>query len=116
VLDGVAFFDRPAFLNPECHVWDVVGAADLAPYDKHQVVTRTERFRVPAASPGSRLAARWSQVLAEARRRGLTGVWLLHDQPEQLVSLVYFADRSVPLTPDALDPFALEQAPPLAQL
>src|SRR5215467_1535015 len=50
VLDGVAFFDRPAFLNPECHTWDVVGVADLVPYDEHQVVMRTERFRVPAAS------------------------------------------------------------------
>ena len=116
VLDGVAFFDLPAFLNPECHAWDVVGVADLAPYDDHQVVMRTERFRVPAASQDSLLAARWSQVLAEARRRGLTGVWLLHDKPEQLVSLVYFTDRSAPLTPDSLDPVALEHAPPLGDV
>jgi hypothetical protein len=116
VLDGIAFFDRPFFLNPECHVWDVVGVADLAPYDEHQVVLRTERFRVPATSQDSRLAARWSQVLAEARRRGLTGVWLLHDQPEQLVSLVYFAERSAPFTPDSLDPVVLEHAPPLGDV
>jgi len=124
VLDGVAFFDRPAFLNPECHTWDVVGVADLVPYDEHQVVMRTERFRVPAASQDLRLAARWSQVLAEARHRELTGVWLLHDKPEQLVSLVYFADRadsaerSAPLTPDARAPVALEleQAPPLGDI
>jgi hypothetical protein len=50
VLDGVAFFDRPSFLHPECDVWDVVEVAHLAPYDAHQVVVRTERFRVPAAS------------------------------------------------------------------
>ncbi len=116
VLDGVAFFDRPFFVNPECHVWDVVGVADLAPYDEHQVMTRTERFQVPATTQDSRLAARWSQVLAEARRRRLTGVWLLHDKPEQLVSLVYFADRSAPRTPDSLDPVALEQAPPLGDV
>jgi hypothetical protein len=116
VLDGVAFFDRPFFLHPECHVWDVVGVADLAPYDEHQVVLRTERFRVPAASQDVRLAALWSQVLAEARRRRLTGVWLLHDQSEQLVSLISFADRSEPPTPDALDPVALEQAPPLGDV
>jgi hypothetical protein len=82
VLDGVAFFDRPFVLNPECHVWDVVGVADMAPYDEHQIVLRTERFRVPAASQDALLAARWSQILAEARRRRLTGVWLLHDKPE----------------------------------
>jgi hypothetical protein len=111
VLDGVAFFDRPFFLNPECHVWDVVGVADLAPYDEYQAVLRTERFRVPATSQDSLLAASWSDILAEARRRGLTGVWLLHDQPEQLVSLVYFADRSSPLTPNSL-----EQAPPLGDV
>jgi hypothetical protein len=116
VLDGVAFFDRPFFLDPECHVWDVVGVADLAPYDEQQVVMRTERFRVPAASQDAWLAARWSQVLAEARRRWLTGVWLLHDKPEQLVSLVYFAERSASLTPDSGDPVALEQAPPLGDV
>jgi hypothetical protein len=116
VRDGVAFFDRPFFLNPECHVWDVVGVADLAPYDEHQVVLRTERFRVPAASQDTRLAARWSQILAEARRRRLTGVWLLHDKPEQLVSLVYFAERPAPSTPDSLAPVALEQTPPLGDV
>jgi len=119
MLDGVAFFDRPFFLNPVCHVWDVVGVADLAPYDEHQVVLRTERFRVPAASLAALLAARWSQILAEARRRRMTGVWLLHDKPEQLVSLVSFADRSSPLAPDSLDPVRLEQveqAPPLGDV
>jgi hypothetical protein len=116
VLDGVAFFDRPFFLNPECHVWHIVGVADLAPYDEHQVVLRTERFQVPATSRDLQLAALWRQVLADARRRGLTGVWLLHDQSERLVSLVYFADRSVPLTPDTLDLVALEQAPPLGDI
>jgi hypothetical protein len=113
VLDGVAFFDRRFFLHPECHVWDVVGVADLAPYDERQIVLRTERFHVPAASQNVRLATRWSQVLAEAQRRRLTGVWLLHDQPEQLVSLVYFVDqadsfdsveRTEPLTSDARAP------------
>jgi hypothetical protein len=113
VLDGVAFFGRPFFSNPECHVWDVVGVADLAPYDQRQVVLRTERFHVPAAGQDAMLAARWDQVLWEARRRGLTGVWLLHDKPEQFVSLVYFADGATPPTPDSLDPVALEQAPPL---
>src|SRR5258707_15218787 len=83
VLDGVAFFDRPFFLNPECHVWDVVGVADLAPYDEHQVVLRTERFRVPATSQDPLLAASWSDILPETRRRGLTGGGLLHYQPEQ---------------------------------
>jgi hypothetical protein len=116
VLDGVAFFDRPFFLQPECHVWDVIGVADLAPYDTHQVVLRTERFRVPDTSQDAWLAARWSQVLAEARRRWLTGVWLLHDEPEQLVSLVYFAERSAPLTLDSSDPVPLEQAPPLGDV
>ncbi len=98
-------------MNPQCHVWDVVEVADLAPYDEHQVVLRTERFRVPAASQDALPAAGWSQILAEARRRRLTGVWLLRDQPEQLVSLVYFADRSSPLTPNSL-----EQAPPLGDV
>jgi hypothetical protein len=116
VQGGVAFFDRPFFLHPECHVWDVVGVADLAPYDEQQVVLRTERFQVPAAEQDEQLAARWSQVLTEARRRELTGVWLLHNEPEQLVSLVYFAERSAPLTPDELDTVTLEQGPPLGDV
>jgi hypothetical protein len=96
----------------------------LAPYNEHQVVLRTERFHVPATCQDAQVVACWSPVLAEARRRTLTGVWLLHDQPEQLVSLVYFADRaesverSAPLTPDARAPLALalEQAPPLGDV
>lgn len=116
VLDGVAFFDRPLFAHPECHAWEVVGVADLAAYDDHQVVVRTERFRVPAGISDALLADRWSQILATAHRRGLTGVWLLYDKPERLVSLVYFADRLVPPAPNSLDLVslvALQQAPPL---
>jgi hypothetical protein len=116
VLDGTEFFDRPYFLQPECHAWQVIGVADIAPYDRDQVVVRTERLHVPGADQQPILSARWGALVAEARQRGLTGVWLLYDKPEQLVSLVYFANRTVPLMPDSLDAIsllALQQQPPL---
>ncbi len=115
VLSGTEFFDRPYFMNPECHAWTVIGVADLAAYDRHQVVMRTERFRVPAGDQQAPVAARWRALVGTAQRRGLTGVWLLYDRPDRLVSIVYFADRVVPV-PDLLDPLSLlllEQQPAL---
>jgi len=119
VLDGVHFFDRPYFLNPDCHSWTVVGAHDFADVRTDQVVLRTERWRVPANQDRllqTALQAAWPVILAEARRRGLTAVWLLYNRSELLVSLVYFDDRVGPTDPSAPDfasLAALEQQPSL---
>ena len=54
--------------------------------------------------------------MAAAAQRGLTGVWLLYNREEQLVQIVYFADRIVPphpFIPDFASLGALESAPSL---
>lgn len=84
-----------------------------------QVVVRTERWQVPGANQKKALKDRWATILADAAQRGLTSVWLLYNKEEQLVSLVYFADRVAP--PDPSQPdfpslFALQMAPPLGAI
>jgi hypothetical protein len=119
ILDGTKFFDRPYFINPDCHTWSVIGANDLRDIHTSQVVVRTERWRVPDSNQRDLLKARWPAVLAEAQRRGFTSVWLLYNLRERLASLVYFADRVVSNNPLALDFTSLatlESAPPLGQI
>lgn len=77
---------------------------------------RTERWSVPHEGQMDALKRGWPSVLEEARRRGLTGVWLLYNNEERLAQLVYFADRVVPQDPSAPDftsLAALEFAQPL---
>jgi hypothetical protein len=119
VLDGTQFFDRPYFLAPDCHAWSVIAAHDFADLHAAQVVLRTERWYVPHASQRKALMDRWSAILDAAAGRGLTSVWLLYNKQEQLVSLVYFADRVVPSDPsqpDFASLFALQGAPPLGEI
>ena len=115
VLDGTRFFDRPYFLNPDCHSWGVVAARNLKDIQQ-QVVMRTERWSVPQGSQTHALKESWPSILQEAERRGLTGVWLLYNEQENLAQLVYFADRVVPqdpYVPDFVSLAALETAAPL---
>jgi hypothetical protein len=117
VLDGVPFLKRPYFLSPECHAWTVIGAHDFADAHSSQTVLRTERWSVRnVRRPASKLEQRFDAVLAEARARGLTSVWLLYDEEEALASLVYFASRvgpSDPRQPDFASLGTLADAPPL---
>jgi hypothetical protein len=116
VLDGTPFFDRPYFLNPDCQAWRVIGAHDFAPLRTSQVVLRTERWRVPEQNQHKLLKERWPQIRAEAGERDLSSVWLLYNQTERLVALVYFANRVVPpdpVVPDFASLAALEFAAPL---
>lgn len=118
VLDGTHFFDRPYFLGPVCNSWGVVGARDLEDLT-HQTVMRTERWSVPHASQTHALKEGWPSLLAEAERRGLTGVWLLYNEQESIAQLVYFADRVVPQDPSAPDFIslaALASAAPLGSI
>ncbi|HEV8359483.1 MAG TPA: hypothetical protein VGR28_03405 [Candidatus Thermoplasmatota archaeon] len=94
VLDGTHFFDRPYFLDPDCHAWGVVGAHEWGDIH-HTVALRTERFAAPG-NAAEALAAAWPVLRAAAHDRGLNAVWLLHEQREHLASLVYFADRALP--------------------
>lgn len=115
VLDGTHFFDRPYFLNPDCHAWGVVAAYNIKDIQQ-QIVMRTERWSVPHQSQMHALKQNWPAILSEAERRGLTGVWLLYNEQENLAQLVYFADRAVPQDPYVPDFFslaALEFAAPL---
>jgi len=119
VLDGIHFWDRPYFLGPECHVWNVIGAHELGDVDTSHVVVRTERWSVPTDNQRPLLADRLAAIRDEAARRGLPAVWLLYAKQEQLVSLVYFADRIVPkdpLVPDFASLGALESAEPLGRV
>jgi hypothetical protein len=74
---------------------------------------------VPAENQRQLLKDRWPAIRAAAAARGLTSVWLLYNKQEQLVTLVYFANRVVPKNPAAPDfasLFALQEAPPLGDL
>src|SRR5262249_47443000 len=117
VLDGVKFFDRPYFLLPECHAWKVIGAHDFGDIHTSQVVVRTERWSVPKKNQDKPLKDGWPSIRAAAAGRGVMSVWLLYNKKEDLVSLVYFADRiksADPLVPDFVASLlALELAPPL---
>lgn len=102
VLDGTHFFERPYFLNPDCRSWGVVGAHNIKDIQQ-QIIMRTERWSVPHESQMHLLKQSWPLILQEAEQRGLTGVWLLYNEQEQLAQLVYFADRVVPQNPSMFD-------------
>lgn len=116
VLDGVQFLSRSYFLAPDCHPWAVVAAAQWAGPER-QVLMRTERFSVPAGSDTKAvLRERWPALRAEARARGYSAVWLLHQPDESLVSVVSYTERltpDAPLAPDVAGLAALETAAPL---
>jgi hypothetical protein len=120
VLDGVHFLKRPYFLSPECHAWTVIGAHDFGDIHSSQIVLRTERWSLSKArQPLWTLKQRFDTVLAAARARGLTSVWLLYDPEEALASLVYFAGRagpSDPTMPDMASLSALGDAPRLGEI
>ncbi|HLL53907.1 MAG TPA: hypothetical protein VK447_10195 [Myxococcaceae bacterium] len=119
VLDGEGFINRSYIQQYELHAWSVIGSADLGDFRTSQMVTRTERFSVPSGNVRPLLKARWPALLAEARQRGMTGVWLLYSQKERLVSVVYFADRvgqPDAFVPDFTSLKALETAPALGDV
>jgi hypothetical protein len=103
LYDGVKFFDRPYVLKPECHAWSVIGSEEFGDIDTSQVVVRTERWTTPEGNQRALLKDFWPEVRKEAKRRGLTGVWLLYNKKERLVSIVTFADRIGPDDTDDLD-------------
>jgi len=92
ILDGMHFFDRPFFINPDFHSWRVIEAHHLDELAK-RVIVRTERWSVPNNDQVDTLQQKWDGILDEARTRGLTSVWLLYNAEERLVQLVYFANR-----------------------
>ena len=115
ILDGVLFFDRPIFINPDYHAWRVIGAQHLGEIDT-RVIMRTERWSVSDQNQPEMLKEKWDDILAEAEQRHLTSVWLLYSEDEHLAQLVYFADRiapSDPTTPDFASLMALENSPSL---
>lgn len=115
ILDGMHFFDRPIFINPDYHAWRVIEAYHLDELDT-RIILRTERWSVPAHNQNQTLNEKWNAILAEAEGRGLTSVWLLYNEDERLVQLVYFANRVAPQDPTAPDfasLAALENSPAL---
>jgi len=118
-LDGVQFLSRSYFLGSDCHSWEVIGASHFASVDR-QVLLRTERFALPPGTVTGTvtqlLRARWPALRAQAAARGYTGVWLLYQPREALVSVVALADRLTPdspLAPDVVGLAALEASTPL---
>lgn len=115
ILDGTHFFDRPIFLNPDYHAWEVIGAHHLGEIQT-RIIVRTERWSVPRHNQTQRLKQKWDEILEEAAARSMTSVWLLYNREERLAQLVYFTDRVAPpdpTTPDFASLAALETAPPL---
>lgn len=106
ILDGTKFFDRPFFIDPEAHVWKVVGAHDLADLHSAHIVIRSERWQLPAGTQHD-LEPLWPKIYQEAGRRGLSSVWLLHNEPEQLAGLVSIAGRVRPADPEQPDEASL---------
>jgi hypothetical protein len=99
VLDGVLFFQRTDFVDPRCHVWEVVGAWEPGdPRTSHHFI-RTERLRGPANHTPAQLRAllghRWTGLRAQAEHRGLSGVRLMFSPDERLIEIVYLASREV---------------------
>jgi hypothetical protein len=110
ILDGTRFFDRPYIHKPDCHIWNVVGMLAVGDIT-NQVVTRMERWQVPAGADRSVLQGRWPLIVEGARQRWLSGVWLLDIPQDQLVGLVYFRDRVLPANPaDQQDPQKVAEA------
>jgi len=115
ILDGMHFFDRPFFIDPDYHAWRVIDAHHLGEIDT-RIIVRTERWSVSNQDQVETLTQKWDGILAEARTRGLTSVWLLYNKDERLVQLVYFANRIAPqdpTTPDFASLAALEFSPAL---
>jgi hypothetical protein len=118
ILDGTRFFERPYFLDPVCHAWRVIGAHDLADLHTAHRVVRSERWTLSGADPQAALEQAWPAVLAEAGQRGVTSVWLLYQEREQLAGLVTVADRVGPAStqePDFASLRALESSPSLGR-
>jgi hypothetical protein len=110
ILDGVHFFDRPIFIAPDYHSWRVIDAYHFGEIDT-RIIVRTERWSVSNEDLVETLNQKWTGILAEAGARELTSVWLLYNQQERLVQLVYFANRissEVPPAPDTASLEALE--------
>jgi hypothetical protein len=118
VLDGTKFFERPYFLNPVYYAWRVVGAQDFGDLGSSHMVIRSERWRLSGGDQAAALAQAWPGILEEAGQRGLTSVWLLHQEEERLAGVVYVADRagpSSPNEPDFASLAALESSPALGR-
>jgi hypothetical protein len=114
-LDGVQFFERPRFFDPECHAFKVIAAYDFSDIHSTQVIMRTERFQMPEDSAGL-LKQKWAAIHAEAGQRGFASVWLLYSPLTHIASLVYYHDRIVPGDPNVPDFASLgfvEGSPPL---
>jgi hypothetical protein len=103
VLDGVQFVNRVYFHSHDCRAWQTIGAHDFADFRSDQVVVRTERWQVPGQSQEHGLRTAWPQLRDAAAARGLTSVWLLYSQADNLVQLVYYADRVDPPDPNVPD-------------
>ncbi len=93
ILDGVHFLERAYFIDPVCHVFSVIGAADIKDVHQHHDLVRTERWS--GHTTRAQLEAEWPGIVASAQARGLTGVRLFYSAGEDLVELMYTADRAV---------------------
>lgn len=122
-LDSILFLTRSYFLNPLCYAWRVIGVQHMGDIHSTHAFVRTERWRVPDdvqhVNQTGLLKARWPTILAEAQQRNMTGVWLLYNRQERLVSIVYFTNHSSTRDPNVLntaDLQALETATPLGHV
>ena len=71
ILDGMHFFDRPIFIGPDYHAWQVIDAHHLDEIET-RVVVRTERWSVSNHNQVATLKQKWDGFLPRLERAGLT--------------------------------------------
>lgn len=115
-LDGTLFFDRSYFEEIDCHSWKALHVYEAPSASTEHIVVRTERWSVSGCYQKHALEQKWSAILAEAKARGFSSVWMLYNGDEDLASLVYTDNRVGPVAPGQLDVpslQALEASTPL---
>lgn len=114
-LDGTLIFKRPDFTDIEPRVFRVLGAHDFKDLHQAQQVCRTEIWSLDTGGSPDSLAALWPSLRDEAAERGLSSLWLLHDEEQRRICLVTvaqsMADSKQNRGPDFSSIEALESAP-----
>ncbi|MCY1079176.1 hypothetical protein [Archangium lansingense] len=115
-LDGVRFSERPYFVQTECTAYSIIGIKDFKDLRNKHHVMRTERFALPKGNHRGYLESRWKELVAKARARGLSSVWLVYNPDARLAAIVYTLEsvgEVEPGAPDFATVSALESAPSL---
>lgn len=89
---GVKFWNRPFFSNIDKHAWKVIGAHDFKPPVTHYA-SRLERFGCDKQFSITSLETVWPEILDDARKQDLAGVWLLTQPDERQIGILSVATQ-----------------------